>query len=92
MIEVLLKMGMFLRGPCRGVILKTVGSSVRGCVKRGLERLKLKNQHSSPAVARERLVKTQQTGKCLAGAVMICELRSLAIVLYLLVITSRVCK
>jgi hypothetical protein len=33
------------------------------------------------AVARERLVKAQQTGKCLAGAVVICELRRLAVAL-----------
>jgi hypothetical protein len=30
------------------------------------------------AVAREKLVKTQQAGKTLAGAVLICELRRLA--------------
>jgi hypothetical protein len=33
------------------------------------------------AVARERLVKTQETGKDLAGAVMICELWRLAMAL-----------
>jgi hypothetical protein len=32
-------------------------------------------------VARERLVKTQQPGKGLSGAVMICELRKLAVTL-----------
>jgi hypothetical protein len=44
-----------------------------------LERLKQKNLHSSEAVARERLLKTQQAGKCLAGAVVICELWRLAV-------------
>jgi hypothetical protein len=33
------------------------------------------------AVARELLVKTQQAGKCLAGAVVICELLRLAVAL-----------
>jgi hypothetical protein len=33
------------------------------------------------AVAREWLVKTQEAGKDLAGAVMICELRRLAVAL-----------
>jgi hypothetical protein len=33
------------------------------------------------AVARERLAKTQQAGKSLAGAVMICELWELAVAL-----------
>jgi hypothetical protein len=33
------------------------------------------------AVAREQLVKTQQAGKGLAGAVVICELWSLAVAL-----------
>jgi hypothetical protein len=37
-------------------------SSVRESGKRELERVKLKNLRSSPAVARERL-KTQQAGK-----------------------------
>jgi hypothetical protein len=44
-------------------------SSVRKSVKRGLEHVKLLE-----AVVRERLVKTQQAGRGLAGAVMICEL------------------
>jgi hypothetical protein len=44
-------------------------------VKRGLERVKLKNLHCwMEAVARERLVKTQQAGKGLADAVVVCEL------------------
>jgi hypothetical protein len=44
-------------------------------VKRGLERVKLRNLHLLQALARERLVKTQQDGKKgLAGAVVICEL------------------
>jgi hypothetical protein len=33
------------------------------------------------AVARERLVKTQQAGKCLAGVAVICELWRLAVAL-----------
>jgi hypothetical protein len=42
------------------------------------------------AVTRERLVKTQEAGKSLAGAVVICELRRLAVALYLLVVPSSV--
>jgi hypothetical protein len=42
------------------------------------------------AVARERLVKTQQSGKGLAGDAVNCELWSLAVALYLLVVRSRV--
>jgi hypothetical protein len=44
------------------------------------------------AVARERLVKTQQAGKDLAGAVVICEVWRLTVALLLLVIPSRVYK
>jgi hypothetical protein len=43
-------------------------------------------------VARERLVKTQQTSKDLAGYVVICELWRLVVALQLLVFPSRVCK
>jgi hypothetical protein len=43
------------------------------------------------AIARERLV-TQQTGKDLMGAVVICELWRLAVALYLLLLTSHVYK
>jgi hypothetical protein len=42
------------------------------------------------AVTRERLVKTQQVEKVLAGAVVICELWKLAVALSLLELTSRV--
>jgi hypothetical protein len=42
------------------------------------------------AVARERLVKTQQAGKNLATDVVICELWILAVALQLLVDLSRV--
>jgi hypothetical protein len=42
------------------------------------------------AVARERLAKTQQAGKALDGAVVICELFRLAVALQLLVVPSRV--
>jgi hypothetical protein len=42
-------------------------------VKRELEGVQLKNLHLE-AVARERLVKTQEVGKSLAGTVVICEL------------------
>jgi hypothetical protein len=42
-------------------------------MKRGLERVKLKSPLLE-AVGRERLVKTQQAGKGLSGAVVICEL------------------
>jgi hypothetical protein len=44
------------------------------------------------AVARERLLKTQQAGKFLAVAVVICEVWKLAIALYLPVVPSCVNK
>jgi hypothetical protein len=50
-------------------------------VKKGLERVKLKNLHLLEAAARERLVKTWQAGKGLAGAVVICELWRFAVAL-----------
>jgi hypothetical protein len=43
-------------------------------MKRELERVKPKNLHCYKSIARERLVKTQQAGKGLAVAVVICEL------------------
>jgi hypothetical protein len=49
-------------------------------VKRGLELVKLKNLMLE-AVVRERLVNTQQAGKGLANAVVICELWRLAMAL-----------
>jgi hypothetical protein len=36
-------------------------------------------------------MKTQQVGQGLAGSVVICELRRLAVALYLLVLMSRAC-
>jgi hypothetical protein len=51
--------------------------------------VKLKNLHCIEAVARERMVKTQQAGKFSAGAVVICELWRLAVALYLLVVPGR---
>jgi hypothetical protein len=42
-------------------------SSVRAAVKRGLERVKLKNLQLLEIVARERLVKTQKAEKRLSG-------------------------
>jgi hypothetical protein len=75
-IEVLLGK-VFILGPFKGVIRKKIGggrvSSVRESVKRELERGNLRIS-TVEAVTRERLVKTQQAGKCLAGAVVICEL------------------
>jgi hypothetical protein len=44
------------------------------------------------AVAKERLVKTQQAGKGLAGAMVICEVWRLAIALYLLAVPNGVYK
>jgi hypothetical protein len=44
------------------------------------------------AVARERLVKTQQAGKRLAVAAVICELLRLAVALQLFLVPSRVYK
>jgi hypothetical protein len=53
---------------------------MRGCEEKGSWR--------GAAVARERLVKIQQDGKYLAGAVAICELYRLAVALLLLVVPS----
>jgi hypothetical protein len=61
-------------------------------VKRGLQRVKLKKSPLLETVAMERLLKIQQTGKGLAGAVVICELSRLAVALYLLAFPSRVLK
>jgi hypothetical protein len=55
-------------------------SSAREAVK--IETKSARDIEESPlleTVARERLVKTQQAEKCLAGAVVICELWSLAV-------------
>jgi hypothetical protein len=54
--------------------------------------LKLEESPLLETVATERLVKTQQAGKCLAGAVMICEMWRLAVTLQLLVVPSCVYK
>jgi hypothetical protein len=55
--------------------------SARETAKIGSELLKFKNLHCIEAVARESLVKTQQAGKGLAGAVVISELWRLAVAL-----------
>jgi hypothetical protein len=55
-------------------------SSAWEAVKKGLKWVKLKNPLLE-AIAKERLVKTQQAGKGLVGAVVICELCRLAVVL-----------
>jgi hypothetical protein len=65
---------------------REVWCSVQFCslwksVKRGLEHLKLKKSPLLEADARERLVKTQQAGNGLAGAVVIWELWRLAVAL-----------
>jgi hypothetical protein len=44
------------------------------------------------AVSKERLVKTKQAGKGSAGAVVVCEVRRLAIALYFLVVPNGVYK
>jgi hypothetical protein len=70
------------------------GTSVEICIGACKKRAWAREAEESPlleAVARERLVK-RQAGKCLAGAVVICELWSLAVTLKLLVVPSRVCK
>jgi hypothetical protein len=72
-----------------------------GVVKKGVswespfrEDLRAETEESSllEAVTRERLVKTQQAGKGLAGAVVICIVWRLAVALELLVVPSRVVK
>jgi hypothetical protein len=50
-------------------------------MKRGPEHVKLMNLHCSVAIAREGSVKTQQAGKGLVGAVVICELWRLVVAL-----------
>jgi hypothetical protein len=61
----------FLYGPCRDVISmdRVQLSSVRESVNRGLER-EAEESLLLEAIARERLVKSQQAGKRLAGAVV----------------------
>jgi hypothetical protein len=75
---------MFLRGPCRDVISKGQ-SQFRDFCTGGCEGSTLaRESEESPlfkAVAGERLVKTQQVGKSLAGAVEVCELWILAVTL-----------
>jgi hypothetical protein len=75
----------FLLGPLRGYIKRTTGQL------REIERVQLRDcgqpgttwerEAEESPVARERLVKTQQAGKSLVGAVMICKVWRLAIVL-----------
>jgi hypothetical protein len=59
-------------------------------VKRGTERVE--EFPLLEAVARERLVKTHQAGKGLAGAVVMCELWRLAVAQQLFVVPNRVYK
>jgi hypothetical protein len=67
---------VFLRGPCRDVISKWQSQLI--VLYGGLWREDLSSWSwritTVKAVARERLMKTQQAGKRLAGAVVICEL------------------
>jgi hypothetical protein len=69
----------FLRGLCRELITRTAGAMrgveccMGGCADRTWSR-EAEEYQLLEAVARERLVKTQQAGKGLAGAVVICEL------------------
>jgi hypothetical protein len=67
-------------------------SSARVAVTRGPEDKKTKESPLLESVVRERLVKTQQTGKGLAGAVMIGEVWKSAIALQVLVVPSWVYK
>jgi hypothetical protein len=74
---------VFLRGPCRGVILKPTGATQSVLYGGCEERTSAREAEESPlieAVARERL-KTQKAGKGLAGAMVICELWRLAVAL-----------
>jgi hypothetical protein len=91
-------------GPSRGVTGKKTGATKSvvyeslwgkelvgrpgGAVQTGLEHVYLKNLHCRKAVARERLVKTQQAGRDLAFVVLICDLWRLAVALWLLVVPS----
>jgi hypothetical protein len=62
-----------------------------GCDKRTCAR-EIEEAPMLEAVTRERLVKTQQAGKGMEGALVICELWKLAVALLLLVLSSRVYK
>jgi hypothetical protein len=77
--------GMFLRGPCRDVTSKgqsqLLESSAPETVKRGPERVNLKNFHRQKPLPGKRRVKEEQTRKCLAGAVVICEVLRLEVAL-----------
>jgi hypothetical protein len=94
----------FLLGPCKGVILKTVGTTEsvlygslwsKDAVVRWSPFRDLNAQtEESPlleAVTRERMVKTHQAGKDLACTVVICEMWRLMVALLLLVVPSCVC-
>jgi hypothetical protein len=73
----------FLRGPYRDVISKGQSQDRELCTGVCEERTWARESEEYPlleAVARERLVKTQQDRKSLAGAVVICELSRLAMV------------
>jgi hypothetical protein len=80
-----MKTGCFPCGPCRNVISKATSHlRVQFCTGGCGNRIGAREAEESPlleAVARERLVKTEQAGKGLAGAVVICELWRLAVAL-----------
>jgi hypothetical protein len=74
----------FLCGPCREVITRKVGamSSVEFCTGGCEDRTWAREAEESPllkAVARERLVNTRQTRKCLADVVVIYKVWRLTI-------------
>jgi hypothetical protein len=74
----------FLCGPCRVGISKGQSSFSQSCTRSCEERTWAREAKESlllEAVARERLVKTQQAWKGLAGAVVICELLRLVVAL-----------
>jgi hypothetical protein len=86
---------VFLRGPCRDVIIKAWSLWRESSSREAVKRTSARETEESPlfeAIVRKRLVKTQQARKGLAFPVVICELWRLAIALYLLVVPSRVYK
>jgi hypothetical protein len=74
----------FVFGPCRDVINSRLIVSSQFCIGVCKERTSGCKAEESPllvAVARERLVKRQQAGKGLSGAMVICGLWRLAVAL-----------
>jgi hypothetical protein len=72
------------RGYKRDEVLSLLQLIVQFCTGGYEDRTRAREAEESPlveAIARERLMKTQQAGKCLAGTVVICEMWRFAVAL-----------